>query len=322
MRSNKLLIILSSLIILMMCLSVVSAAIENVDDTTKLDNKDKVIDNVNNKNIDDTDGIDEVPISDKDSSNKNNEITQVANDNNEIIKTKIEIDGPWFDTTLFTLKEVKSEKTISGAKIKLVVKKGSEIVHEETSTTSKNGDVSYDSSKLSPGTYTITATYEGNSTYESSTNSVKFNQLIPTSIQSDVEPFNQKAIYPRLTDENGNPLVKKTLNFRLYTLKGEYLSETKLTTDSEGMGTFDTSKLKAGTYKVIVEFAGDSKYDTSFEEFKYTAVKDKPNPHNDTNKTKPIKKDKKPIDMNNTGLPIIALIVGLMVTVGIGYRKY
>ncbi len=88
-------------------------------------------------------------------------------------------------------------------------------------------------------------------------------------------------------------------------------------TNSKGYATFSVSGLKADNYYAYLSVV-DKKYESNLKEVDFTIKKQPVNP------TKKVKKNKKtnPVDMRNTGIPILGLVLVVFAIFGVGYRKY
>lgn len=264
MKSNKILMILSSLVILMMCLSVVSAAVDDVD----------------------------------------NEIT-IVNDAKSPSHISIEFGQNPGD--LFVHLEDDKGNGIANAKVNFVLENDNGTVDEGVLTTDENGMAVYNYGELAPGKYTFKATFEGNEVYNGSNGSFNFNILIPTKFTVDTA---QSGNYvAKLTADNGDVLANTPVIVTLTDANGKIIKEVPMTTDANGEVEFVSGKLPEGKYFVTFSFEGDDVYN-------YCDSKEMPLEFwsSDSNPDD--------VDMKNTGLPIVALVLGLLAVAGVGYKRY
>lgn len=270
MKSNKLVMILSSLVILMMCLSVVSAAVENSGD-------------------------------------ESNGITNLGDSK---IITHFDLDGPIGNSIVISLKD-SDNNGLASQIIKCTLVKDGELVGNQFLVTDEFGNANFNFN-FTPGSYIFNCTFEGAGEYAGSNESYGFTQLIPTKFYVDVQPFGENILSAQLVSEKG-PLANTPISVALYDAKGEFIKDTPMTTNEDGLVEYDLSKLSKGKYSAIFYFEGNDNYDpTTSDKIPFT-VEDKNPIH---------KKDPKDVDMKDTGLPIIALVLGLLAVAGIGYRKY
>ena len=151
--------------------------------------------------------------------------------------------------------------------------------------TVSNGKGSLTLKGLSIGSYTVTANYNGNSTYNKSSASAKFSvsDVIGTRIiysDMNTSPVNINTqgrignyFVVKLVDGNGKALaglpIKIGFNGKIYD---------KFTT-SNGMAKLQINLKKEGTYTFAICFLGDDDYNGSFEVAKITVNKKNPKPN-------------------------------------------
>ena len=128
---------------------------------------------------------------------------------------------------------------------------------------------------------------------------------LATHFNTDVEPFGYKVVSSQLCDENANTLSGRTVKFTLYDKNGAVIDSESKTTNDNGCAEYDTSKLKNGTYKLSIVFDGDNQH-KACSDMVTLNIGDSGNP----------------IDMQNTGVPLIILACAILGLIGVGYKKY
>ena len=246
--------------------------------------------------------------------NSGNDVITELNNGEKLIDTNIDLDfAPTGDEIYINLKDANGTG-ISNENLICTLEKDGDIVNEKTLKTDSNGDAVY-TYKFTPGEYTFTCTFNGTTTYNSSCNTTTWTELIPTEFYVDVQPFGEKILSGQLVSDKG-PLAKTPISVSLYNAKGEFIKDTPMITDENGLVSYDISKLPKGKYSAIFRFEGNDQYaDTTSDNTPFTVDGKKPI-------HKKEKKDPKDVDMENTGAPIVALALGLLAVAGIGYRRY
>ena len=123
-----------------------------------------------------------------------------------------------------------------------------------------SGSAKYTTSKLPPGSNSITAVYEGNPNTSGST-SAPVNQIVmavtTTTLRSSLNPsaYGQAVVFTAMvTSGIGAPPDGETVSF----MKGTTVLG--MGTLSDGSGSFTTSTLKVGTTSVTADYGGDSDF--------------------------------------------------------------
>lgn len=222
MKSNKILAIFASLLILMMCLSAVSAAVatgEHNTNTIGIDNNDDI-------DINDEPGNDDIYNVTAD--NDNDDFDNVTN---EKLATHILIDvNPFGSKVISSQLEDKDGNPLANKNIEITLHNGTgAIVDMKNMPTDSSGVINYDISNLKAGNYQISICFPGDDKYESSGDTQDFtveggkSGKLATHFNTDVEPFGYKVVSSQLCDENSNTLSGRTVKFTLYDKNGQLL---------------------------------------------------------------------------------------------------
>ncbi|MCQ2964866.1 MAG: hypothetical protein MJ203_04795 [archaeon] len=329
---TKYLIILLSLIILILSLSSVSATDSNVDNNT-------VNDGINNVCLDNDEFIS------KDSSSllkevNSDELNQEqipilkSNDNSKKGKLKAVINAYYKDRKIPVTVIDKNNKPLESVKVylKLYDKDGFLKVTDYDKTNSK-GKLFFDVSDIGIGKYYAYLSLneelydfkvkELNLTIKNKTN-LKKARIIAHYYQKN------KKVYVKIVDKNDNKPVKNVIvKFICGNEAKGYVKALNSKTNSKGMVYFDVSDLKPDFY-----YAGILLYDIKYKyvdkELKFTIKKRSKTQYEKitksysknhiSNKNNYTKINSTP--MENTGIPIIGLLLVLFAVIGISYRKY
>ncbi len=304
MKSNKILAIFASLLILMMCLSAVSAAVatgEHNTNTIGIDNNDDI-------DINDEPGNDDIYNVTAD--NDNDDFDNVTN---EKLATHILTDvNPFGSKVISSQLEDENSNPLANKNIEITLHNGTgAIVDMKNMQTDSSGVINYDISNLKAGNYQVSICFPGDDKYEASGDTQDFtveggkSGKLATHFNTDVEPFGYKVVSSQLCDENSNTLSGRTVKFTLYDKNGAVIDSESKTTNDDGCAEYDTSKLKNGTYKLGIVFDGDNQH-KACSDMVTLNIGDSGNP----------------IDMQNTGVPLIILACAILGLIGVGYKKY
>lgn len=139
-----------------------------------------------------------------------------------------------------------------------------------------------------------------------------------------------KKVYVKIVDKNDNKAVKNVIvKFMCGNKAKGYVKVINSKTNSQGMVYFDVSDLKPGFYYAGI-LLNDMKYVYVDKELNFTINKKSKNQYEEMNKdySKKYISNKNTYTkinsthMENTGIPIIGLLLVLFAIIGIGYRKY
>ena len=229
------------------------------------------------------------------------------------IATQISTDvQPFGDKVISSQLEDKDGNPLANKNIEITLHNGTgAIVDMKNMQTDSSGVINYDISNLKAGNYQVSIFFPGDDKYESSGDTQDFtveggkSGKLATHFNTDVEPFGYKVVYSQLCDENANTLSGRTVKFTLYDKNGAVIDSVSKTTNDNGCAEYDTSKLKNGTYKLSIVFDGDNQH-KACSDMVTLNIGDSGNP----------------IDMQNTGVPLIILACAILGLIGVGYKKY
>ena len=271
MKSNKLLVILASFIILLLTLSVVSAGV--INNSNNCVNDDSSIKEFNS----DT-GVKKVD-SDKSDVKKINSVEDDSSKNIKKESSDKKDKNNDKDSNNTTIKEttLKLKMSQSQEYINAILKEGShELENEEIEfSIEKNGEkttkiiktdekgvAQLDISDFISGKYHVTALFKGNENYTNSSDDIKFNiSKIPTELSLSKS---NKVVYAKLLDNSSNPISNKPVLFLVESSNGNIIKDKTVSTNSEGIASIDISGLSEGKYVIKAIFKGDSEFDRAY----------------------------------------------------------
>lgn len=302
-----------SLIILFLSLSVVSAVDNeetNISDDVgmSLDNNNIISNDINIMNKEDSDSNKKIPVLTSDNNSGNN-------------SAKALISAYYNDEKIHVTVVDVNNNPLSGVNVELSVhadySRGP--VKLEYIKTNSKGIVSFDVSDLTkPSNYCAHITVN-DTKYDSEVVDVDF------TVAKIFASYKNKKIYVTVVDANNNPLKNANVHLgMLASYTGHLVKIVNAKTNSKGDVSFDVSDLtKPATYFVSIG-VWDDKYSPVMKSFEYTVSKKSKvqNSYHQITNNKYNKNNANPVNMRNTGIPVIGLLLVLFAILGVGYRKY
>lgn len=261
-----------------------------------------------------------------------NELISLGTLTSEKIKTDIDMNisgNKKINETLIISGNIKDQfgENLNNKTIYLIV--NGKIV--ATGHTNTHGNIVFNYTLLNNGKYNFQLRFDGEENYTDSSNSQNFD-IAKT--KTTIHIFNiketkigEKIVFKALlSDREGNPLNNKLVNFYI---NGEKVGSA--ITNREGLVTYEYIPQKAGEFKIEAKFNEDIDYSSSQTQSNFKVSKNNkpdpqptptpsptPNPHPGPN-SEP--ENQANASMKSTGIPIIAIILILISSLGVIVRR-
>ena len=133
--------------------------------------------------------------------------------------------------------------------------------------TDASGKAIYSTANLDAGTYTVTASYEGNSKYNPSSASVDVIVKARTAISIDFNNGAREIVATLINDVTGQAIKNANVRFEVNGVKSTVKS------DDNGQAKVSVANLALGTYEASASYIGNSKYIPSNASVDFTITK-------------------------------------------------
>ncbi|MBQ6512916.1 right-handed parallel beta-helix repeat-containing protein, partial [Methanobrevibacter sp.] len=133
--------------------------------------------------------------------------------------------------------------------------------------TDASGNAVYSTANLDGGTYTITASYEGNSKYSPSSASVDVIIKARTAVSLDFNNGAREIVATLINDVTGQAIKNANVRFEVNGVKSTVKS------DDNGQAKVSVANLALGTYEASASYIGNSKYIPSNASVDFTITK-------------------------------------------------
>ncbi len=133
--------------------------------------------------------------------------------------------------------------------------------------TDASGNAVYSTANLDAGTYTIIASYEGNSKYSPSSANVDVTIKARTAISLDFNNGAREIVATLINDVTGQVIKNANVRFEVNGVKSTVKS------DNNGQAKVSVANLALGTYEASASYIGNSKYIPSNESVNFTITK-------------------------------------------------
>ena len=322
---SKYLVILSSLIILMLSLSVVSAAIaegdDNIDNT--IDDKSDVKKVGDGKSVSREKVIDEEEKVASNNDKTGKTVDKVKSEESDDSKVKVVLSASYSNKEIIAkVVDKATNKPLANVNVELAVHSDStgKLVKLTNLKTNSKGYATFSVSDLKADSYSAALVVDDEK-YDSNVKDVDFTIKGESNKAYITASYSNKQITAKVVDKATNkPLANANVEMEVHADSARGLVKiANAKTNSKGYATFSVSGLKADNYQSYLSVV-DKKYESNLKEVDFTIKKQPVNPTKKVKKNKPKKTN--PVDMRNTGIPILGLVLVVFAIFGVGYRKY